>query len=61
MIIDNLASVVLTRPAVNSRGYQRKIGQEMALRDFPLFFLYHNLITDTPEHELVTDLLLPLK
>lgn len=31
------------------------------LRDFPLFFLYHNLITDTPEHELVTDLLLPLK
>lgn len=31
------------------------------LRDFPLFFLYHNLIPDTPEHELITDLLLPLK
>jgi len=31
------------------------------LRDFPLFFHYLNLITDTPEHELVTDVYLPLK
>lgn len=31
------------------------------LRDFPLFFHYVNLITDTPEHELVTDIYLPLK
>ncbi|EMP55368.1 AraC family transcriptional regulator [Marinobacter santoriniensis NKSG1] len=30
------------------------------LRDFPLFFHYHNLIPDTPEHELVTDVCLPL-
>lgn len=31
------------------------------LRDFPLFFHYLNLIPDTPEHELVTDIYLPLK
>ena len=31
------------------------------LRDFPLFFHYRNLITDTPEHELITDVYLPLK
>jgi AraC family transcriptional regulator len=30
------------------------------LRDFPLFFHYLNLIPDTPEHELVTDIYLPL-
>jgi len=30
------------------------------LRDFPLFFHYLNLIPDTPEHELVTDVYLPL-
>ncbi|MBV1789425.1 AraC family transcriptional regulator [Marinobacterium sp. D7] len=41
------------------RQWLPESGEE--LRDFPLFFLYHNLITDTPEHELVTDLLLPLK
>lgn len=41
------------------REWLPQSGEE--LRDFPLFFLYHNLITDTPEHELVTDLLLPLK
>lgn len=32
-----------------------------ALRDFPLFFHYLNLIPETPEHELVTDIYLPLK
>lgn len=32
-----------------------------ALRDFPLFFHYLNLISETPEHELVTDLYLPLE
>lgn len=31
------------------------------LRDFPIFFHYINLIPDTPEHELITDLYLPLK
>ncbi len=31
------------------------------LRDFPLFFHYLNLIPDTPEHELMTDIYLPLK
>ena len=31
------------------------------LRDFPLFFHYLNLIPDTPEHELVTDIYLPLE
>lgn len=31
------------------------------LRDFPLFFHYLNLIPETPKHELVTDVYLPLK
>ncbi len=31
------------------------------LRDFPLYFHYINLIPDTVEHELITDLYLPLK
>jgi AraC family transcriptional regulator len=31
------------------------------LRDFPLYFHYLNLITETPEHDLVTDIYLPLK
>ncbi|MHB1285572.1 MAG: GyrI-like domain-containing protein [Leptospirales bacterium] len=31
------------------------------LRDFPLYFHYLNLITETPEHELITDIYLPLK
>ena len=31
------------------------------LRDFPLFFHYLNLMPETPEHELVTDVYLPLK
>lgn len=31
------------------------------LRDFPLYFNYLNLITEVPEHELVTDIYLPLK
>jgi len=32
-----------------------------SVRDFPLFFHYLNLLPDTPEHELVTDVYLPLK
>jgi AraC family transcriptional regulator len=36
-------------------------GSGEELRDFPLFFHYLNLVTETPEHELVTDLYLPLK
>lgn len=36
-------------------------GSGEQLRDFPLFFHYVNLIPDTPEHELVTDIYLPLK
>jgi AraC family transcriptional regulator len=31
------------------------------LRDFPLFFNYLNLVPDVAEHELVTDIYLPLK
>lgn len=31
------------------------------LRDFPLFFHYINLISETPEHELITDIYLPLQ
>lgn len=31
------------------------------LRDFPLFFHYLNLLPETPEHALVTDIYLPLK
>jgi AraC family transcriptional regulator len=31
------------------------------LRDFPLYFHYLNLIPDTPEHALITDIYLPLK
>lgn len=36
-------------------------GSGEELRDFPLFFHYLNLMMDTPEHELVTDIYLPLK
>jgi len=35
-------------------------GSGEELRDFPLFFHYLNLIPDTPEHELITDVYLPL-
>jgi AraC family transcriptional regulator len=31
------------------------------LRDFPLFFQYHNFFPETVESELVTDILLPIK
>jgi len=31
------------------------------LRDFPLYFHYLNLLPDTPENELMTDIYLPLK
>ncbi len=31
------------------------------LRDFPLYFHYLNLMPETPEHDLVTDIYLPLK
>lgn len=30
------------------------------LRDFPLFFHYHNFVHEVPTHELVTDIYLPL-
>lgn len=40
------------------REWLPESGEE--LRDFPLFFHYRNLIQDTPEHELVTDVCLPL-
>jgi len=36
-------------------------GSGEELRDFPLFFHYLNLIPETPEHELVTDVYLPLR
>ncbi|BAI71903.1 transcriptional regulator [Azospirillum sp. B510] len=31
------------------------------LRDFPVYFHYHNFIGETPEHDLLTDVYLPLK
>ncbi len=36
-------------------------GSGEELRDFPLFFHYLNLMPETSEHELMTDLYLPLK
>ncbi len=36
-------------------------GSGEELRDFPLFFHYLNLMPETPEHELITDIYLPLK
>jgi AraC family transcriptional regulator len=36
-------------------------GSGEELRDFPLFFSYLNLMPDVPEHELVTEIYLPLK
>lgn len=41
------------------RDWLPESGEE--LRDFPLYFHYRNLLPDTPEHELVTDIYLPLK
>jgi AraC family transcriptional regulator len=41
------------------RDWLPRSGEE--LRDFPLFFHYLNLMPETPEHELITDLHLPLK
>lgn len=36
-------------------------GSGEELRDFPLFFHYLNLLPETPEQDLVTDVCLPLK
>lgn len=41
------------------RDWLPQSGEE--LRDFPLFFHYVNLLPDTPEGELVTDVYLPLR
>lgn len=41
------------------RDWLPESGEE--LRDFPLYFHYLNLLPETPEHELVTDIYLPLK
>ncbi|RAP58339.1 AraC family transcriptional regulator [Oleiagrimonas sp. MCCC 1A03011] len=41
------------------RDWLPESGEE--LRDYPLFFHYRNLIPDTPEHELITDVHLPLR
>ncbi len=41
------------------REWLPESGEE--LRDFPLFFHYLNLITAVPEHELITDIYLPLR
>ncbi|WP_085440695.1 AraC family transcriptional regulator [Magnetofaba australis] len=41
------------------REWLPESGEE--LRDFPLFFHYINLVPDVAEHELITDILLPLK
>jgi AraC family transcriptional regulator len=41
------------------REWLPQSGEE--LRDFPLFFHYLKLMPETPEHELVTDVYLPLK
>lgn len=36
-------------------------GSREELRDFPLFFHYHNFVHEVAEHELLTDIYLPLK
>lgn len=41
------------------RDWLLRSGEE--LRDFPVFFHYLNLKSNTPEHELLTDIYLPLK
>ncbi|BCG47979.1 Putative transcriptional regulator STM3175 [Citrifermentans bremense] len=41
------------------RDWFPKSGEE--LRDFPLFFHYQNLMPEVAEHELITDIYLPLK
>ena len=41
------------------REWLPESGEE--LRDFPLFFQYLNLLPETPEHELVTDVYLPIR
>lgn len=41
------------------RDWLPEIGEE--LRDFPLFFHYHNFVHEVVEHELLTDIYLPLK
>jgi AraC family transcriptional regulator len=41
------------------RDWLPESGEE--LRDFPLYFHYLNLLPETPEHDLVTDIYLPLK
>ena len=41
------------------RNWLPRSGEE--LRDFPVYFEYINLKVDTPEHELLTDVHLPLK
>jgi AraC family transcriptional regulator len=41
------------------RDWLPESGEE--LRDFPLYFHYLNLMPETPEHELITDIYLPLK
>ncbi len=41
------------------REWLPQSGEE--LRDFPLYFHYLNLMPETPEHELITDIYLPLK
>jgi len=41
------------------REWLPQSGEE--LRDFPLYFHYLKLMPDTPEHELITDVYLPLK
>jgi AraC family transcriptional regulator len=40
------------------RDWLPESGEE--LRDFPMFFHYINLMPETPEHELITDVYLPL-
>lgn len=41
------------------RNWLPESGEE--LRDFPLYFHYLNLMSETPENELLTDIYLPLK
>jgi AraC family transcriptional regulator len=41
------------------RDWLPESGEE--LRDFPLFFHYHNFVHEVAEHELLTDIYLPLK
>mgnify|MGYP004716029547 CR=1 FL=1 len=59
-IAESHGSVALTELAQQLyRDWLPASGEE--LRDFPLYMHYMNFVHEVPEHELVTDIYLPLK